>query len=267
MRTVFLASLLLGTVTSLTVDPAAPDSLSADTTGHRSKHCKLLSSVTYYDPWGPLFVENSYACDLGPLHPHKPTAAYPILPIQPYPTPHPRAQKPRQQRLPLPPTVRGRLPTEKHQIISYGCATPPHASPLDQSKVSSLLYSLPQLTNQSCIPPGQLREYKEYHQPWGADWAFTNFNRGEEEICDWYWELGQVANALHMYCEHSFERKQVDGKLTEVFAYGRDREREESGGQLWCLRYSKKGWEEKLFGEKCLGMGLKAKGEMVEEEL
>ncbi|KAF8420785.1 hypothetical protein EV426DRAFT_610727 [Tirmania nivea] len=262
MRTILLTCLLLGTAAATSL-PAARGS--GETTDRPSKHCKFLSTVTYHGDWGPLFVENSYACDLPPLRPHKPTPAYPILPIQPYP--HPRPKKTHRQHPSLPPAIRGRLPTEKHQIISYGCATPPHASPLDQTKGSTLLYSIPQLTNQSCIPPGHLREYKEYHRPWSADWAFTNFNRGEEEICDWYWELGQVVNALHMYCENSVERGEVDGKLREAFAYGRDREREESGGQLWCLRYSKKGWGEKVFGEKCLGLGLETKGEMVEEEL
>ena len=70
-----------------------------------------------------------------------------------------------------------------------------------------------------------------------------------------------------MYCAHSIERGEVDGKLREVFAYGRDRERDESGGQVWCLRYSKKSWGEKVFGDKCLGIGLETKGERVEEEL
>lgn len=59
----------------------------------------------------------------------------------------------------------------------------------------------------------------------------------------------------------------VDGQLGEVFAYGRDREREETGGQLWCLRYSKRSWKEEVFGEKCLGIGLETKGAVVEEEL
>ena len=59
----------------------------------------------------------------------------------------------------------------------------------------------------------------------------------------------------------------MDEGLGEALAYGRDRERDGNGGQVWCFRYSKRGWEEKVFGEKCLGMGLETKGGVVEEEL
>ena len=71
-----------------------------------------------------------------------------------------------------------------------------------------------------------------------------------------------------MYCEYSLERGDVDGQLGEVLAYGRDREREEKGGaQLWCLRYTKRGWNEPAWNEKCLGIGLEEKNGKAEEEL
>lgn len=232
----------------------------------KNKHCKLVSSVTYQDSWGPLFTENDYECDLPLLSSHTPKRRYeiPILKVTPYDFPqHPKSNAQKESLLDLTST----LPKDKHQIISYGCAALPDPQPLDPTKLSSLFYTIPQLTNQSCILPGHLKEYKEVHKPWNARWAFTNYNRGKEMICDWYQELAQVGNALDKYCEHSLERKEVEGKLGEILAYGRDREREEEGGaQLWCVRYSTRGWKEKAFEEKCLGVGLEQK-EGGEEEL
>jgi len=70
-------------------------------------------------------------------------------------------------------------------------------------------------------------------------------------MCDWYTELAMIGNALNWYCEYSLERGYVDGERGEVLAYGRDKERE---AQLWCLRYSERGWGLGEFDEKCLGV-------------
>lgn len=232
----------------------------------KNKHCKLISSVTYEDSWGPLFIENDYKCNLPPLSYPKQKRGSKISALKVTPHEYPQHPNSNSQQDPLL-DLTSALPKDKHQIISYGCAAIPDPQPLDPTKLSSLFYTIPQLTNQSCIPPGHLKEYKEVHKPWNARWAFTNYNRGKEVICDWYQELAQVGNALDKYCEHSLERGEVEGNLGEVLAYGRDREREEEGGaQLWCVRYSTRGWKEKAFEEKCLGVELEEEEEKEEGE-
>ena len=63
-----------------------------------------------------------------------------------------------------------------------------------------------------------------------------------------------MAKALNFYCENSLERQRDEDSLREVLAYGRDKERDPAGGQLWCLRYSDRGWGFSGFDEKCLGV-------------
>ncbi|KAF8461946.1 hypothetical protein BDZ91DRAFT_736094 [Kalaharituber pfeilii] len=192
------------------------------TGNHHRKHCKRLSTVTYRDNWGPLFVESIYKCDL-PLLKSPPSS-------QSTPPPSPEQE-------PLHPHTEGRLPSQLHQIISYGCAPFPSPSPLSQAKSSTLLYALPLLTNQSCLPSSHLAEYRDVKRPWSARWSLTNYNRGEETICDWYTELAKIASALHQYCEHSLERGPVGGGGIRKIIRGRGvRKGEGRGGALGIRR-------------------------------
>ena len=256
---------------------------------HTSKFCKLFYSVTYHDMWGPLFIEDSYKCNFT-----SDSSAASVEPEQQLlgTAGSGGGEEPVLQSRRLTTNLHGgddgeedggdentsspsssssssslpgnHLPRNKHQIISFGCLPLPDAEPIDLTRDSTLLYTLPYLTNQSCLPPGHLREYRDYPRPWEARWAFTNINRGSEVICDWYEELGNVAKALNLYCANSFERPGDDESLVEMLAYGRDREREAIGGQHWCLRYSDRGWESSGFDEKCLGV--EGGGQEKEEE-
>lgn len=246
---------------------------------HTHKYCKLFYSVTYHDMWGPLFVEDSYKCDFTAQYSSESvmsvgekgqdggvyTDVEPVLQSRRFIKSHrhkaryednddddDNAEK-----------ISSSLPKDKHQIINFGCLPLPDAELIDITRDSTLLAVLPEITNQSCLPPDHLREYREYPRSWMAHWAFTNINRGKETICDWYSELSMVAKALNLYCESSFERHSDGESLREVLAYGRDREREATGGQRWCLRYSDKGWGYPGFDEKCLGVG----GDVEEEEV
>ncbi|KAI5811689.1 hypothetical protein DFH27DRAFT_475191 [Peziza echinospora] len=238
----------------LNFNPNAPSTA----LGHKHphpKHCKLLSSVTYHNQWGPQFIENDYFCDLPTLSDAQLPIPLPI-PLDPHEASPRRKgggrggstspQQKRQQHTHINPP-----PANKHQIKDFSCDSLPHAKPLDPTKGASLLYTLTQLSNQSCIPPGHLREYTEIPRSWSADWSFTNLNRGDETICDWYTELANVAQALHYYCENSLEREVVDGGWGEAVGYGRDSERK---GQVWCMRYSNRGWGEEAFERKCLAL-------------
>lgn len=146
---------------------------------------------------------------------------------------------------------------DKHQIVNYGCAFLPDARRLSPGKYSNLFWGLNQMVNQSCIQPGEVAEFIDYEKTWTAGWRFTNVNRGKEPICDWYTEMSNVAQALHFFCYHTlngglgYDAQDLSGG-SEILAYGRDKD--EKRNQWWCLRYSKRGWGEDVFDEKCLGV-------------
>lgn len=141
----------------------------------------------------------------------------------------------------------------KHSIEEYGCVPLENSVPLSRNKYSNLFWAISQLTNQSCLDPNEVVEYVDFHRDWTADWRFTNVNRGEKRICDWYAELANIARALHYFCFHTLGRP-VEDEFSggdEILAYGRDKEEKT---QQWCMRYSKKGWKSAEFEEKCLGI-------------
>lgn len=241
----------------------------AGTLGSAGKypHCKLTATHEYHDDFGPLFLENRYACTF----PHSPSTHPPKTlsestwgPIRlPPPWDHPAGSQAGDPRV----AERGSIISEavdyaqqlrgsqqKHQIVSYGCEYLPDAQRLPQNKYSNLFWGVSQLANQTCLAPGEVVEFVDYRRPWTPDWRFTNVNRGKETICDWYTELANVGRALHYFCYHTLgrpENEEFSGG-EEIVAFGRDSD--ERRGQRWCLRYSKKGWGEKVFGKECLGV-------------
>lgn len=208
------------------------------------KHCKLVWSVTYRDEWGALFIENDYTCRN--IEKHKAPVEISEVYVESVKHRDSFSQQ-HQQQVPL--NSVPRTPINKHHIVDYGCVAPSQAKPLDDSG-ASLLSALGLLANQSCIAPQHLREYREYKRPWSADWAMTNFNGGDDIICDWYTELANVGSALHIYCTESLERDIRDGPK-EVWAHGRDSERPD---QRWCLRYTDRGWGDEDFEKLCAGL-------------
>lgn len=142
--------------------------------------------------------------------------------------------------------------SSKHTITEYGCSPLEGAKALPRDKYSNLFWAMGQLTNQSCLDPGEAVEYVDFRRDWTADWRFTNVNRGEGRVCDWYGELANVARALHYFCFHTLG-KSADDEFSggeEILAFGKNK----AEGQQWCVRYSKKGWKSAEFEEKCLGI-------------
>jgi len=104
--------------------------------------------------------------------------------------------------------------------------------------------------NQTCLEPGEAREFVDIRLAWSADWRFVAVNRGEEQSCEWYQELANVAEALHYVCyfsELGTGLGERNGGI-EALAWGKKE------GMRWCLRYSQRGWGEKVWEEKCLGI-------------
>jgi len=235
-------------------------------------YCKLTATHEYHDNFGPLFLEHRYACTFPPSpsvsrhHHHPPPRTYSDRiwgPIRlPPPWDHPAGSQAGDARV----AERGGIISEavdymqqlrgsqqKHQIVSYGCEYLSDAQQLPQNKYSNLFWGVSQLANQTCLAPGEAVEFVDYHRPWTADWRFTNVNRGKETICDWYTEMANIGRALHYFCFHTLGRSENEefSGGEEIVAFGRDSD--ERRGQRWCLRYSKKGWGEKLFSKECLG--------------
>jgi len=245
--------------------------LPEDTT--QSPRCDFTSSVTYSDQWGPLFTENRYTCGFDStsapaIRPGQSRAEAEWGPIRfPLPWSHPGGSRGGDPRV----AERGTLISEeeeyeravrnaaqdKHQIVDYGCAFLPDARQLSPGRYSNLFWGLAQMVNQTCLQPGEVAELIDYEKTWTAGWRFTNVNRGKKPICDWYTELSNVAQALHYFCYHTlnggfgYDAQDTSGG-SEILAYGRDKDEERN--QWWCLRYSKRGWGENVFDEKCLGV-------------
>ncbi|PWW73963.1 hypothetical protein C7212DRAFT_299309 [Tuber magnatum] len=233
--------------------------------GKRS-YCTLAGTHTYRDNFGPLFIENRYTCAFPPSYRRPPSRIHADRtwgPIRlPPPWDHPAGSQAGDSRV----AERGSITSEavdyeqqlhgsqqKHQIVSYGCEYLPDPQRLPRSMYSNLFWGVSQLANQTCLAPGEMVEFMDYRRPWTADWRFTNLNRGEGTICDWYTELANVGRALHYFCYHMLgrpENEEFSGG-EEIVAFGRDSDQHR--GQRWCLRYSKKGWGERLFDEECLG--------------
>lgn len=225
-----------------------------------SSRCRLTSSVTYHDPWGPLFVENRYTCSF-PKSPPR----FPTTPPKPFrvPTPynHPAGDHGGDDRVGMTGSMitdqvdydqQVQSSSSRHTITEYGCSPLESAEALPRDKYSNLFWAMGQLTNQSCLDPGEAAEYVDFRRDWTADWRFTNVNRGEERVCDWYGELANVAKALHYFCFHTLG-KSADDEYSggeEILAFGKDKDE----SQRWCVRYSKRGWKSAEFEGKCLGI-------------
>ncbi|KAL7267127.1 hypothetical protein RUND412_010300 [Rhizina undulata] len=222
-------------------------------------YCNITKIVTYEDRWGPLFTEKTYSCDF-PESPRSSSSSPGPAPFRaPAPFSHPAGKRYGDERV----AERGSLDYDdealhreyraqisKHQIHDYGCTSLPNPKHLNKDKYSNLFWGLGQLWNQSCLQPNTMVEYVDVKKSWTARWRLTNVNRGDEEICDWYSELGNVAAALHYFCFHTRglpEREERSGGF-EILAHGRE------GGQRWCVRYSKRGMDEREFEDKCLGI-------------
>lgn len=228
-------------------------------TAAEPSRCHLQSSITYFDQWGPLFTENRYSCSFSGSSPQ------PTNPLEsfrvPAPYDHPAGDQGSDYRV----VQTGAMISEedaynqllqssltKHSVIDYGCTPLEDSKPLSRNKYSNLFWAMGQLTNQSCLDPGEAVEYVDFRRDWTADWRFTNVNRGKIRICDWYAELSNVAKALHYFCFHTLGRSADDEYSggEEIVAFGRDKDQ----SQLWCMRYSKKGWNSVEFEHKCLGI-------------
>lgn len=229
-------------------------------TAAESSRCKLTSSVTYNDPWGPLFVENRYACSLSKSLPRFSTNSPKPFRV-PAPYDHPAGDHGGDDRVGMTGCMitdqvdydqQVQASSSKHTITEYGCSPLEGAKALPRDKYSNLFWAMGQLTNQSCLDPGEAVEYVDFRRDWTADWRFTNVNHGEERVCDWYGELANVARALHYFCFHTLG-KSTDDEFSggeEILAFGKNKDE----GQQWCVRYSKKGWKSAEFEEKCLGI-------------
>ncbi|KAA8906637.1 hypothetical protein FN846DRAFT_948188 [Sphaerosporella brunnea] len=141
---------------------------------------------------------------------------------------------------------------QKLTIPIYGCGLLPDPARLDSNKFSNLFWAMRQMTNQTCVDPGEAKEFSDIRMPWTADWRFAVVNRGDVRQCEWWQELANVAEALHYVCYFSEVGEGVGERSsgTEALAWGRKKE----GDLRWCMRYSKRGWEEDLFERQCLGV-------------
>ncbi|KAI5850316.1 hypothetical protein DFP73DRAFT_524076 [Morchella snyderi] len=233
--------------------------------------CKLAYTVTYYNTWSPIFIENRYTCDFSksPHHTATPTSTDTPPPLHiPAPFSHPAGNHTADPRIaPAPPQpltyAQQRTASTKRTITHYGCVPLPHRQPLPRDRHTNLFWGIQQLPNQSCLAPGEVSEFTDLQdRDWGAaDWRFTSANRGHTRVCDWYTELANVARALHYFCFHTLGRpaEAEFGGGDEIIAYGRGQQEAAGdgvgmGGMRWCMRYSEKGWGLGVFEEKCLGL-------------
>ena len=239
--------------------------------------CRRTGTVVYQDPWGPIFTENTYKCSLPPSSSSSSsTASLPRQELLPSrrrsPTQQQQQQQPLQARSPAKTTI-------KH----YGCSLLPGAKQLDPSRYSNLFWGMRQLTNQSCIEPQEAREYVDAVTDWSADWRFVVVNtnplpsppgegagEGEGEggrargrVCEWWTELANIAEALHFVCVYSEigtglgeSNGGVEAVAWGFGVGGRDGGGGESGegGVRWCLRYSRRGWDDDVWRRFCLGI-------------
>jgi hypothetical protein len=234
---------------------------------HDTTRCKRTTSLTYHDEYGPLFRESRYSCDLpSTLVPPPPPEKQPITAPAPYS--HVSGQRGVDNMI----GERGTLISErdlfsvmllqaqqKRTIPAFGCDLFPDPQPLDEQRYSNLFWGMQQLMNQTCLDPGEVAEYIDPDTEWGADWRFTVANRGGKRECEWWQEVANVAEALHLYC---FFRDLGVGERSggiEAVSWGAADERGE--GLRWCLRYGKRGWGEKVWQERCLGVRAETVGD------
>ncbi|KAI5779351.1 hypothetical protein EDC01DRAFT_621722 [Geopyxis carbonaria] len=228
-----------------------------------SKHCKLSWSVTYEDAFGPIFTENRYKCpSIASVKSRRSHASQePLIVPAPYDRLHGQrgadpmvgargslktpAQDYEQQLL---------AATQEHKttIASYGCDLLPNAKRLDEHRYSNLFWAIRELHNQTCLDSGEVSEFVDIRRPWTADWRFTIANRGEDSTCEWFYETGNVAEALHYYCFYTGLGVGENSGGIEAVSWGKSEEKK--GDVRWCMRYSERGWEEPLFEKYCLGI-------------
>ena len=160
-------------------------------------------------------------------------------------------------------------------IEHYGCSLLPGAKQLDPNRFSNLFWGMRQLTNQSCIEPQEAREYVDAVADFSADWRFVVVNTnplpsppgevGVEgtrgRVCEWWTELANIAEALHFVCVYSeigtgLEPRNGGAEAVAWGIGGKDGEGGESGrGRVrWCLRYSRRGWDDDVWRRFCLGV-------------
>ncbi|KAF8243819.1 hypothetical protein K440DRAFT_611439 [Wilcoxina mikolae CBS 423.85] len=227
-------------------------------TTNSTTYCNLTTSITYEDPWGPIFTEHAYTCTFPSSSPSLPSQYETPLTV-PAPYSHPAGQLGSDPMIASRGTVEP-LTTTYHRLVlqssqkltipSYGCSILPHPARLSEGRYSNLFWGMRQLTNQSCLLPGEAREFVDVPQPWTADWRFSVANRGGERVCEWWQELANVAEALHYVCYYSELGTGLGERSggVEAVAWG------QLGEVRWCLRYSPRGWGEGVWEERCLGV-------------
>jgi hypothetical protein len=243
--------------TSLLIKPTLPAFTAAD----KTTYCNHTTSITYRDPWGPIFTEHSYHCDFPPSNHDGSDHSTQTPLIVPAPYSSVAGQRGADPQIVSRGTVEPVLTSyqrallQAHQkltIPEYGCGLLPHPKKLDDNKYSNLFWAMRQLTNQTCVEPGEAKEFSDVRMPWTADWRFAVVNRGDKIRCEWWQELANVAEALHYVCYFSEIGAGVGERSggIEALAWGRGQEE----GLRWCMRYSERGWGEDLFEEECLGI-------------
>ena len=248
----------------LTFLPLLPVALASFAPSSKTPHCTLLTTTTFTDDYGPILTEHHYTCNLTSLLPSTPS---PPAITAPAPFSHISGQLGSDSA--VNPLGRGSIkPLEsafdqqllsaqqKRTIHNYGCSLLPDAEPLPKDVYSNLFWGMRELKNQSCIEPGEAKEWTDIERGWSADWRLVAVNRGEKRECEWYQELANVGEALHYYCFFTGGLGvEESGGGMEALAWGGDEKGEKGeGGLRWCMRYSERGWGEDVFEDHCLGV-------------
>ncbi|KAI5843776.1 hypothetical protein BZA05DRAFT_410606 [Tricharina praecox] len=212
-----------------------------------TSYCNRTSTVTYGARWDPLFTENDYTCEFPPRSPLALLAPHSSATAGQHGadgTLETSAVK-RLQQLVLQPKPKRRVP-------SYGCTLLPSPAHMNFENGCGLIPSMRRMSNRTCILPDEVQESAAWRWRGMDDWRFVVVNRGEEEWCEWWQEIANIAHALHYVCIFSGVMSSHPGKdgTVEAIAWGADEEK----GLRWCLRYSERGWGEQLFDELCLGV-------------
>ena len=259
-----ILQLLLLPALAVSIPYTATPALLPFVTQDASKYCKHTGTIPYHDQWGPMFIENAYICSF-------PAAAG--LTVQPgaprtRPLTRPLLIKNPDMRAPdnVDPAIaslgtlepiavaneraRQQAAAPKLTIPAYGCALLPEPARLSSELYSNLFWAMRQLTNQTCLDPGEAKEFVDIRRTWTADWRFVVVNRGAARRCEWWQDVANVAEALHYVCYYSELgvglQERSGGQEAVSWGVGE--------GLRWCLRYSSRGWGDDAWEEKCLGV-------------
>jgi len=241
-------------------NPGTP-SLPPFSATNSTSYCNRTATISYSDGWGPVFVEHSYACDF----PSRSSVVTDNELQSPLTVPAPYSHIAGQRGADRMVASRGTIePVEvsfqrmllqakqKITIPNYGCHLLPSPEHLDEGKYSNLFWGMRQLNNQSCVLPGEVKEFTDVRKAWTADWRFIVANKGDEKRCDWWQEISNIAEALHYVCYFSGLGSSNSERSGGIEAVGWGAEK--GMGLRWCMRYSKRGWGEDVFEEHCLGV-------------